>query len=173
MKILSTTEGHERLERTGWNQVTESSLKKEFSHRLSYLLPVDSGAKTVLARRLKDAVNYSGEGLLWIDGHGVWPSSENMALFEAYRKFLGENRSLNEAPFHLFGEPDSTELECLLDLVLYFVWDAILLEGTRSRAVRISHDEYIDFYARDREALADFERALSGLDLKQIASMAQ
>jgi hypothetical protein len=168
MRILSSEEGQEWLTLNLWNQLTERSLRREFSQRVSYLLPADAGKKTGLARRLTASVDYTGEGLLWIDAWGIWPSCENMRLFQAYRKSLREERPLQDAPFHVFTEPDSHDVECLLDLALYFFWDVIVLEGSRSKAVRISHDEYIDLYARNHEGLAVFENSFSGLDLKVI-----
>jgi hypothetical protein len=34
---------------------------------------------------------------------------------------------LRISPFHVFDSTDSEQLECLLDIVLYFFWDALLL----------------------------------------------
>jgi hypothetical protein len=98
----------------------------------------------------------------------VWPSSENIGLFDGYRKSLGEHRSLYDAPFHLFTEADSAELECLLDLALYFFWDAILIDGPHTTAFRISHDEYIEVYAKDNASLGAWTDVLEHARLQRM-----
>ncbi len=153
MKILSNEDGLVWLARN--YQIEEgSSLSSFFGHSVAYLIPADSGRKTAIARALRASVGNASEGLLWITGWGVWPSSENMNLFDGYRKSLGEHRSLQDAPFHLFTGSNSVELECLLDLILYFFWDAILIDGSHTSAFRISHDEYIEAHARDNATLS-------------------
>jgi hypothetical protein len=161
MKILSEAEGQDWLRRNC--QIDDAKLTYFFGQSVAYLIPPDSGRKTALARLLRGCLKYGTEGVFWITGWGVWPSSENIGLFDAYRKSLGEQRPLHDAPFHIFTEADATELECLLDLALYFFWDAILIDGLHTTAFRISHDEYIELYAKDnvsRTALTDvLERA--------------
>src|ERR1700755_7937 len=82
------------------------------------------------------------DGCMWITGWGVFPSSENMALFDAYRRSIGETRPLQAAPGHLVQEGDDEKLECLLDLSLYFFWDVSLFDGATLR-IALSHDEVL------------------------------
>ncbi len=81
--------------------------------------------------------------MLWISPFGVWPSSQNLELFYGYRRSFGEVRSLSEAPYHRYGAADSLVIECLIDMILYFVWDAILIDTQNRTAVQFSHDEWL------------------------------
>lgn len=118
-------------------------------------LPEDSGAKVSLARALKYLLSDLGPTLVWIDEWGIWPSSVHMELFDGYRCGHGEERSLGEAPFHLFAPEDGDELISVLSLALFFVWGAQIVDLDRSVRIRISHDEWIDAaVASDQTALA-------------------
>ncbi len=169
MKILNHDKGIEWLKTRSWDLLTPDTLEREFRRSMSYLLPADTGKKTHLARVLISSLHPNAEGLLWISGYGVWPSCENMDLFEGYRKSLGEDRPVREAPFHVFSKSESREVESLLALALYFYWDAVLLDGPRNAAVRVSHDEYVELYAPTDEGLSLLQNTLSDLALKQIA----
>jgi hypothetical protein len=170
VKILSNADGRDWLARNC--QIEEgSSLNKFFGHSVTYRIPADSGRKTAIARALREFVGNASEGLLWITGWGVWSSSENMSLFDGYRKSLGEHRSLREAPFHLFTGSNSVELECLLDLTLYFFWDAILIHGSHTSAFRISHDEYIEIHTRDNATLSSGTDVLESAGLQRVPGL--
>ena len=95
-----------------------------------------------MARVLSNAIDFTQQGLFWITAWGIFPSSENRALFDAYRRSLDEHRSLQAAPGHLITERDVSDLECLMDMALYFYWDASLIDAS-SFCIRLSHDECI------------------------------
>ena len=132
----------------------------------SYRLGVDAGAKTALARALSALFD---DGLLWVTATGIFPSSENPALFDGYRRALGETRSVLEAPGHRFDRSSRTELECLLGLVLYFFWDASLYDEAGATSLRISHDEVISLQAADEQELTRLEDVLARLGLEPAA----
>lgn len=104
--------------------------------------------KTAMARMLADRFCESGGGMLWIDEWGIWPSCENMTLFEGYRKSLDETRWLIDSPGHIFATEDRDTVFSLLSLALYFIWGGILASSSGDMAVRFSHDEWIDVFAR-------------------------
>lgn len=134
----------------------------------AFVLPADTGKKTGLGLDLAAAIAKEPPGLFWITGYGVWKSSENMDLFTGYRKSLGEIRSLSEAPGHLFDHSDVSSLGSLLSIALYFFWDASLVERSGESLVRVSHDEYVDFYSRAEERLQAFDRIAERLKMKKI-----
>jgi hypothetical protein len=127
-----------------------TAVESAYPCSVTYMIPSDSGRKTALARALSTVIDCGGEGLLWITEWGVFPSSENMALFLGYRRSLGDDRSVHAAPGHLFVGHDLQMVECLLDLVLYFFWDANVFDS-RSLWLRVTHDESVTVYARDIE----------------------
>jgi hypothetical protein len=142
-----------------------TSVESRHSYVATYLMPADTGRKTALARTLSALIHGPDESLLWITQSGVFPSSENMALFQGYRRSLNENRALASAPGHIFGSSDLEELECVLDLVLYFFWDASLF-GPGGVWVRVSHDEVFSVNASDRAVLTEWQETLAPFELK-------
>jgi hypothetical protein len=165
MRILSHDEGYK------WAQSLEGSEATATNPRYSrsFRLDPDSGRKTELARLLATGVAESkGAGVLWIGEIGIWPSSENLELFNGYRRSLGEARPLHEAPIHEFGAGDYVALECLLDLVLYFVWDASLIDVSDATAFHISHDEWITVRADGPEPVERWSQAFADIGLKPL-----
>jgi len=65
----------------------------------------------------------------------------------------GENRSLEEAPYHLFGTEDYLVLESLLDLIPYFMWDAILIDDRNGIAFQFSHNEWLAVASDSNESV--------------------
>jgi hypothetical protein len=166
MRILSPAECQEWLETNVGKGAT--NIESRYRHRATYTLPVDTGAKTALARAVSHSIDTARCGLFLVTGWGIFPSSQNMALFDAYRKSLGENRAIHLAPGHVFGGSDLEQLECLLGLTLYFYWDASLFGGTGTVAVKTSHDEFICFHARDEATLKPIQKNLDRLGLKEV-----
>lgn len=148
-----------------------TSAERTYRESIAYLIPGDAGRKTALARALTGMLDPAGEGLLWITDWGVFPSSENVPLFIGYRRSLGEQRSVHAAPGHVFGEQDTEAVECLLDLILYFSWDASVFDAN-ALWLRISHDEVISIFAKDRESLRAAEEVLSRHELKELSGTA-
>ena len=109
-------------------------------------------------------------GLLWINEFGVWPSSENMELFNGYRGYLGERRSLLEAPGHVFGAGDLVALQCLTALSLYFSWDAFLVEGSQQLVCVLSHDEIMDIYVNDDHRLKKIHKELEEFGMSSLST---
>ena len=139
---------------------------RAYPHYVTYLLPTDTGKKTGIARILSSNVDATEPGLLLATEWGIWPSSENMALFDGYRKSLGESRSIGEAPGHLFDGSELTSVECLLDFFLYFYWGGFLVEGTGSMVVVISHDELFAVYMKDQSRFEEIKLWLDNMNLE-------
>lgn len=139
-----------------------------YACKVTYLLSADAGRKTALARALSHLLDSSGMGLLWITEWGVFPSSENMALFDGYRRSLGDDRPLHAAPGHLFDAHERKEVECLIGLALYFFWDASIFDAG-SIWLELSHDEVFSVSARDDAALRSCEKVLSPFELKELS----
>jgi len=134
--------------------------ERKYGRELAFALPADTPVKTALARWISGQVNRKEPALLWITAWGVFPSAENLALFYGYRASLGEPRLLHEASAHLLFEDDREQLEALLALSLYFLWDVILLDLTDRLVIRTSHDEWLSFATEDATRLAEIERTL-------------
>ena len=131
---------------------------------VTWRVPSDSGRKTALARALLaliDDGNDASEAALVITGHGVWPSSENPTLFDGYRQSLGEARPVDEVPGHIFCSSDHTHIEGLLDLILYFAWDAVLTHPNSKLFVALSHDEALTVHSVDKSGVDDATALLS------------
>src|ERR1700704_5502382 len=112
MKIISPPECTDWLKRNLGTNFAVEDIEITYINHVSYLLPCDTGKKTAMGRTLVALLTSKSPGLFWITRTGIWPSSENIDLFDGYRKSLGENRSINLAPAHIFGESDLRQLEC-------------------------------------------------------------
>ena len=168
MRILSSQEGKLWLSANA-DRVSEVDTASSLPFSVSYELPKDTGRKTMLARCLAELlVNRADESFLWITDWGAWPNLSNMDLFYGYRKSLGENRPLIEAPFHVFRQSDVEKFGSLLDLSLYFLWDSVLGASGWDVAVSTSHDETIEIHTRQASEINEITSALDGLELQQI-----
>lgn len=169
MKVLHKKDGDHWLQSHGWTDLSSKGLKSKMPVKKGYLIPPDSGRKTAIARSLSEIfANFSGDKLLWITDFGIWPSSENPALFDAYRRSFGETSALHETPYHLLSNDDIVHLECLLDIVLYFFWDAVLVDSKVNCALRVSNDECLDIYFS--EQMLNEGINYQGLDVLELKS---
>jgi len=79
---------------------------------------------------------------------------------------MNEMRSLIDAPFHLFDNRDLVQLECLLDIALYFFWNVVLITPDANVIVEISHDEWIAVNAKMEANLFEYKAFFKLLELK-------
>ncbi len=123
-------------------------------------IPNDSGKKNYISKQLSK-LDFGKKYLLYINEYNIWPSSENMDLFIGYRKFIGINGMLSESPGHLLQFSEKSELYCMLCMILYFYWGALLISEDVGKIIRISHDEYIEIMIKnsltDNAFLSDFK----------------
>jgi hypothetical protein len=169
MKVISKSDCHDWLKTNAGSDLTVEKIGEAYPFSVAYLISPDTGKKTALGRVLTGLLHVASQGLFWITATGIWPSSENMALFDGYRKSFGESRPVAAAPGHMFIGSDSTQIECLLDLALYFSWDSVLFEGHGGAVFRTSHDEYVSIYTKDRDRLSQIDRALRDLELEPLS----
>jgi hypothetical protein len=98
--------------------------------------------------------------LLWITEWGIWPSSENWHLYYRLRESYGDRRLLHDAPGHLFLEHEAEDIASFLQLAMLNGWGGYLIPQINDVRMFFSHDEYIDFYAKDQTALDNVREAL-------------
>lgn len=154
MNALSLESGNLWLRTHGWINLDTEYLRNKLQFNRRYSIPVDTGRKTALARCLSKLLDsFSGAKFLWITDFDIWPSSENIELFDAYRRSLGEKSTLSEKPCHVFNDGNIVQLECFLDVILYFFWDVIVVDSVGDIALRISNDEYMDIYLSQLELI--------------------
>ncbi|NIM47953.1 MAG: hypothetical protein GTO22_01600 [Gemmatimonadales bacterium] len=111
-----------------------------------------SGKEGVVARSCAQTLTPWSECLLWVTEWGVWGSTEDWPQYYAVRGRLGEKRSLEKAPGHLFESEEGELLEEFLTQVLQNGWDAHLLPAdafTAGRRIYCSHDGWTELRARE------------------------
>lgn len=155
MKTLTESEMVEWLSRSGIS--LDESGKTELRHTFSCRSPQDTGKKTALGKSLAALLRGGHEIAIWITEFGVWPSSESMSLFNGYRRSFGEHRSVANAPAHIFSVNDGEQLESIILLILYFFWDALLLDPSRHLSIAFSHDEMIDIRTKNIQTLEELK----------------
>lgn len=169
MRFLTQEEGRDWLASGEHPIPTERPPAWIYSSEGVYRLPGDAGKRTALARTLSALASQTdSSGMLWITGYGIWPSSENRELFYVLRRSLGESRLLNDVPCHLFDQSDTVGLECLLDLVLYFFWDATLYLVPVGIIVRLSHDEVMELYSNSASEFVRISEDFKRLKLEEM-----
>ena len=135
----------------------------------TYSIPPDSGKKTALSRLFAYLLLRSPNVCIYVSGWGVWGSSENLDLFYRYRRSFGENRTLMEAPVHLFERTEEDTFVSILSMALYFVWDAWVFDTEGKALVRISHDEWLEVRTDDDEASKEFATELEKYGMPLLA----
>jgi hypothetical protein len=137
----------------------------ELSNRLqlvgdAYSIPADSGRKTALSRLFAYLLFRNSSICVYVSGWGVWGSAENLDLFYGYRRSCGENRTLMEAPVHLFERSEEDAFVSILCMVFYFVWDAWVFDIEGKVLVRVSHDEWLEARTDDDGVRKEFAAEL-------------
>lgn len=166
MRFLTEEQGNEVSEAVWGIPLSRVSAHAGSIPSAAYVLPTDSGVKTAISKQLSQVASFPC--CLWINEHGIWPSCENLQLFETVRKGLGELRSLDITPFHVFECGEESHLSSLLSLVLYFVWGAVLLEPTSLRIWVFSHDEWVSVSGVEEASLLTPRSLFSKFGLKRI-----
>lgn len=69
---------------------------------------------------------------------------------------------LHEAPGHLFLEYETEDLASFLQVAMLNGWGGYFLTQANYVNAFFSHDEYIDFFARSDQNLAEVRTALGG-----------
>jgi hypothetical protein len=170
MKILTEGEVVEWLDNASLTSIRSHSLQPQFQFQSAYLVPDETGTKTALARFIARSLPSKKSGFVWVTEFDIFPSSANLNLFYSFRKSIGEKRSLNKAPFHVFTAKDSIPMECILDCALYFYWDATIMNGDRTIAFGLSHDEYIEVAAKTKLQMNQLRKEIADFGLKEIES---
>ena len=106
-----------------------------------------------LAHWVAATLTYRRSTLLWITEWGIWPSSENWHLYYKIRHTYGDVRLLPEAPGHLCLEHETEDLASFLQVAMLNGWGGYVLTEADYVNAFFSHDEYIDFFARDEANL--------------------
>ncbi len=74
----------------------------------------------------------------------VWPSVQNMDLFYAYRRSLGEQRLLIDAHFHVFAAHEANAMRNIIHLALISLFNVAGASTTTGFRFFASHDEWIE-----------------------------
>lgn len=142
MKVLNELETRSFLALHGLGEKL-THLDPEVS-RIEYT--TDVSRRCAYAQMLSNHLvsNETAVACLDITDWAVWPSGQNMDLFYAYRRNLGEPRLLIDAHFHVFTASEATELRNILHLGLISLFDVAGASSNTDFRFYASHDEYIE-----------------------------
>jgi len=161
MKIIDEIETNSWLSERGLVGRDGRLLLSTFPHSASCKIPMDAGRKNRLSKLLASLYKYDEEALLWINEYGIWPSCEDWGLFDGFRRSLGEDSALYERPGHVFSKEDIQSVGSLLAMVLNFFWGAVMVSTTKRTVIRISHDEFMDIFAKDEDVFSELNEMFS------------
>ena len=133
---------------------------------LRFALPQPAHRLFAFSSYVASAITSGDSCLVWITEYGVWPSNENTHLYYRLRESYGDHRLLHEAPAHLCLKHEAADLITVLQLALLFGWDAYLLPESDHVAAFCSHDEFVEWYSRSPDQLAEFQAGLARMNIE-------
>lgn len=142
MRVFTEEEAEEFLLRHGFDE----KLRPLDPELARMEVTTDVGRRCAYANMLTNHLITGNSSIACIDitDWGVWPSAQNMDLFYAYRKHLGETRLLHEAHFHVFNASEANEFRNILHLGLISLFDVTGASTTTDFRFYASHDKWIE-----------------------------
>lgn len=115
-----------------------------FAHQHTIRAPERAAALTAFVKGLRANGICDAECLIFMGGLDNSPSAQNLELFRLVHAGFGQHLDPGDLPGHV-ASPTEREFESILDIVLYFYWDAYVLDVHHRWMLAISHDEFIEF----------------------------
>jgi len=137
-------------------------------HKRRFQIPKDASKHLSFCRFVEFSLRPWTRCLFWVTAWGIWESSENWHLYYRLRESYGDRRLLDEAPAHLFLDYENHDLTSFLQIALSAGWDCLLLTSTGYCHAAISHDEWIEFFMRDKVELEKLSTNLAQYGVKQL-----
>jgi hypothetical protein len=119
----------------------------------AYSAPLRSGKQIALSKLFAYWMLKDSPVCLYVTCWGV--GTEHLDLFYGYRRSLGENRPLIEAPVHLFERTDEDAFISILCMVFFFSWDASVFDTAGRSLLQTSHDGWLEVRTNDEELAKD------------------
>lgn len=126
-------------------------------------LPSDSGKKSALSRVLASVFRGDSDVMFWITEYGIWPSTENRHLFDAYRRGIGILEPIEERPAQLINKGETPVLEALILLTTCFSWGALVASADACSTLQLSHDDFFRICFRSVEERAAAQREIDSI----------
>ena len=161
LTILSDEQAHERFGDLTSGEFLQAMRAELWDELRTYHKPDQLADRRALASALAGVAAICPTGVLSITGWGV-----DTAPIDKYRKSLGEERPLREAPVHVFSETDAKELKHILGFALELDCDCFLFDGAFRYLIKISHDGYVEFTGADQNILKEILTLVSRLRLE-------
>ena len=142
MRVLTPDESKPFLLKHGLAEelthLDRSDVRTEFT--------TDVGRRCAFANLLTNHTITSEDSIacLEIREWGLCPSSQNLDLFNSYHRYLGEDRRLIDAHFHVFQANEANEFRNVLHLALISLFDVTAASTSTNFRFYASHDEWID-----------------------------
>jgi hypothetical protein len=135
-------------------------------HHLRCAFPASGSQLLWFSRCIEAALQPRQNCLVWVTGHGIFPSCENQHLYYRLRQSYGEMRLLAEAPGHLCLDYERPEVVTLLHLGMLFGWDLHLIPTAGYGGVFVSHDEWAEISFADQRLFDETRAALEKAELE-------
>ena len=133
-----------------------------YKERFAY--PSQPGRFFWAAHWIASSLTYYAPALLWITEWAIWENTQSSHLYYRLRQSYGDQRLLWEAPGHLFLGYEAEDLASYLHVAMLNGWGGYLLTDADYVNAFFSHDEYIDFFAREESNLEPVKRELLAPD---------
>jgi hypothetical protein len=161
MKLIGKNEESHFITDSTWRV---SAGGKSDTCAMQFSIPKESSKQTILARLLADIV-CSGDAC-WVE-ITFWHADDdaNQDLFYGYRLGHADVRRLHEASLYSFSPTDVNRFISIVGMVLYFSWDARIIDLAQTCAINLSHDDLLDCTVQSSSILEPFLARFSALGM--------
>jgi hypothetical protein len=130
-----------------------------------FYVPPAGARHAWLARFVAQKMRPWSTCLLWVTEWTIWESSNNWPLYNRLRSAYAEERSIEDAPGHLFSDMEADDLANFLQLGLSFGWDMHVLNADGNSQLFASHDEWLRIGLTDSTKIDEIAGELMGAGL--------
>jgi hypothetical protein len=95
----------------------------------------------------------NGPFLVEVFEHGIWPSSERLALYQIFRERYENSETVHESPGHEGTLDEIRQVEACAFLCVCFGWGINIFGGGSSRWASVNHDGHVWVGAESDEAV--------------------
>ena len=164
VKILSEQELRNRFAHYSQFNFQASTMVRQYS------MNGKSRHKGDVARILTDSLRPFLPLFAYIDPADIVRNPDNTKIFEVWRRFMGEQRSMQEAPFYLFEDvADRASLYFILSISMQSNWRACLWSMDASTSILLSDVGFMHVNCSREDLFKRLDKSFHELALSSMA----
>jgi hypothetical protein len=141
-------------------------LSKENKYHIKLAIPETAQKHIALSQFITNNIGNLQESIIQITEWDI--GEEILDLFYLLRKQINENRTIHDAPFHLFSISDHIIFQEIIALSFFFQWSILVV--AKDVYIEISHDGYMEVSTDTKEKNDLFDEIFAFLEIRKIAN---